>query len=174
MAARPSTRCLLYSRFTAQPRSYAHQSYGGGEGDPKGEDPQSQGSNPSADIEHPGPPPPSVGRGTGGGPTKAHEDGHNTHENDSSNGSKNSGSQSSKGQGAQPKILSEGTPTELTEDAKKHNAEMETRHDRADKQVDRDGNDTVSKGFWSGKYSFSNTIVIARYLAQVLFDNVCY
>lgn len=44
-------------------RLYATQSYGGGEGDPKGENPLQQGPNPAADKEHPGPPPPDVGQG---------------------------------------------------------------------------------------------------------------
>lgn len=54
--------------------------YGSGEGDPKGEKPKEQGANPSADKEHPGPPPPKAGLGTGGGPTKGTAEGHNTSE----------------------------------------------------------------------------------------------
>ena len=153
MVTRSPARLFVLSKLTSQKRLYAGSSYGGGEGDPKGEDPQNQGSNPSADIEHPGPPPPSVGHGTGGGPTKANGDGHNTQQNDSSRGSGSTESQSSKRQGAQPKIHSEDAPAELSEDAKKHNAEMETRHDRPEQHSD--GNDTVSKGFWSGKHLLS-------------------
>ncbi|KAG9562803.1 hypothetical protein KCU79_g6138, partial [Aureobasidium melanogenum] len=58
-------------------RRFASQDYGSGSGDPKGEKPQEQGANPSADKEHPGPPPPKVGQGSGGA-TKADSSGHNT------------------------------------------------------------------------------------------------
>ena len=84
---RSSPRSLLSPLYTQQHRLYAGgSSYGGGEGDPKGENPQDQGSNPSADLEHPGPAPPKVGQGTGGGPTKSGSEGHNTLHNDSSDG----------------------------------------------------------------------------------------
>jgi len=55
---------------------FASGDYGSGAGDPKGENPQEQGANPSADKEHPGPPPPKVGQNTGGA-TKAGAEGHN-------------------------------------------------------------------------------------------------
>lgn len=136
------SRPFATARFSARPSSfavknrfYAGQSYGGGEGDPKGEKPQEQGSNPSADLEHPGPPPPDVGKGTGGGPTKAGEGGHNTQQNNSSGGSsggggKQSGASQSNG-GPQPKIHSEGTPAEESAEVKAHNEDMGKRHDRA-------------------------------------------
>lgn len=129
-----------------QHRFYASQSYGGGQGDPKGENPQDQGSNPSAELEHPGPPPPDVGKGTGGGPTKKDEGGHNTQENASSGSSKQSGASQSKG-GPQPKIHAENSPTEESDDVKAHNEDMGRRHDRANAEVDAKG-ETVEKGFW--------------------------
>ncbi|MCJ1317123.1 hypothetical protein MMC15_002445 [Xylographa vitiligo] len=136
-----------------QRRRYAHQSYGGGEGDPKGETPQQQGTNPvSADKEHPGPPPPDVGKGTGGGPTKAGSDGSDTQQHGgagSGSGSGSSGSTQSKS-GASPKIHSENMPAEESADVKKHNEELEKRHDRASNKVDDAENDNVSKKFWSG------------------------
>ena len=76
------TSAPLTTRLTTTP--FNHQlrrsfgDYGSGAGDPKGENPQDQGVNPSADKEHPGPPPPSAGQGSGGGPTKGTEKGHNT------------------------------------------------------------------------------------------------
>ena len=138
-----------------QNRFYAHQSYGGGEGDPKGETPQQQGANPvSADKEHPGPPPPDVGKGTGGGPTKAGSDGNNAQQHGgagSGSGNGSSGSTQSKS-GASPKIHSENMPAEESADVKKHNEELENRHDRASNKVDDEGKDNVSKKFWSGKH----------------------
>lgn len=136
-----------------QRRRYAHggSSYGGGEGDPKGENPQEQGSNPSAELEHPGPPPPSVGQGTGGGPTKAGESGHNDQENASSGSGDKSTSEQKNVSGSQPKILGENDP-EHSEEVKAHNEDMKKRHDRPQEGVEPDAKDNVDKGFWSGKH----------------------
>ncbi|KAI0833067.1 hypothetical protein F5Y06DRAFT_301330 [Hypoxylon sp. FL0890] len=62
-----------YRTFATSTRYYSQQGYGDGKGDPKAEDPQSQPSSSDAQqaSEHPGPSPPDVGKGTGGGPTKA-------------------------------------------------------------------------------------------------------
>lgn len=144
---------------TSQHRFYAHQSYGGGEGDPKGDDPQNQGSNPSADLEHPGPPPPAEGQGTGGGPTKAYEGGHNVGQNESSGSSSSSetpsssgGSGKSAGNGPQPKLHSSSVPPEEhSEEVKQHNREMDNRHGRAQNNVDDGSEHDVDKKFWSGE-----------------------
>lgn len=145
-----SPRFTLSSAYAQQRRSYAGgSSYGGGEGDPKGENPQDQGSNPSAELEHPGPAPPDVGKGTGGGPTKSGTEGHNTQENSSSGGQAAS---SGGGDGPQPKIHKHNAPEEdsHSDDVKAHNAEMAKRHDRAEEKSP-DEDDSVDKGFWSGK-----------------------
>ncbi|KAL8768650.1 MAG: hypothetical protein Q9209_005209 [Squamulea sp. 1 TL-2023] len=136
------------TRTFQQHRAYAGQSYGGGQGDPKGETPQEQGANPSAEQEHPGPPPPDVGKGTGGGPTKAGSDGHNTQDGPSKGSSGKSGASQSSG-APQPKILSENPPAEESDDVKAHNEDMGKRHDRANAEVDEKG-ETVEKGFWKG------------------------
>lgn len=129
---------------------HAHESYGGGEGNPKGENPQQQGSNPSAEKEHPGPPPPAEGQGTSGGPTKATESGHNTQENASSgnNGHKKRGNAID---GAQPKILDQGVPAEESEDVKQHNAEYAKRFDRPDTKADEEEQKVDAK-YWSGRF----------------------
>lgn len=147
-----SPRTTFQSIYGQQRRLYAGSSYGGGEGDPKGENPQDQGSNPSADLEHPGPPPPDVGKGTGGGPTKSGGDGHNTKENASSGGQSTSSSGGSGG-GPQPKIHNQEAPTEhsQSEEVKAHNREMAAGHDRAEEKSPDKENDKVKKGFWSGK-----------------------
>lgn len=129
-----------------QPNRFAHESYGGGGGNPKGETPQEQGSNPSAQKEHPGPPPPTEGQGTGGGPTKATGSGHNTKERSSSSGVENRGRAVD---GAQPKILNQNAPVEESEDVKQHNAEYAKRHDRTSQgQAD----EKVDPKFWSGRF----------------------
>ena len=130
----------------------AHQSYGGGEGDPKGENPQDQGSNPSADLEHPGPPPPSVGRGTGGGPTKGSGESQNSTKREASGGSE-AAQKDGKSNGAQPKIHSEATPAEGNEDVRKHNEELNNRYERASNVIDEGDKHNVGKGYWKGKTS---------------------
>ncbi|KAI1469781.1 uncharacterized protein F4812DRAFT_420317 [Daldinia caldariorum] len=62
-----------YRTFAAGSRHFSQQGYGNGEGNPTSENPQSQPSSSAAQqsSEHPGPSPPDVGKGTGGGPTKA-------------------------------------------------------------------------------------------------------
>lgn len=129
-----SPRSLLSPAYAQQHRLYAGgSSYGGGEGDPKGENPSDQGSNPSADLEHPGPPPPSVGQGTGGGPTKGGSEGHNTKQNDSSGGggqaSTSGGASGEKGDGAQPKINKHEAPEENahSDEVRAHNEDMKKR-----------------------------------------------
>ncbi|KAI9775631.1 MAG: hypothetical protein M1835_005740 [Candelina submexicana] len=165
----PRTPLALTSRFfrpshcsspraplvLSQQRLYAGSSYGGGEGDPKGETPQDQGSNPSADLEHPGPPPVAEGQGSGGGPTKAHASGHNTKANASSSGSgggeSDAGSKGSSS-GAQPKIHSDSASKEHSEDVQQHNRDMDNRHGRAaaDSADEKGTDDRVGKGFWGG------------------------
>lgn len=161
IARRQTYRTPAAFQAPQQRRAYAHESssYGGGEGDPKGENPQEQGSNPSAELEHPGPPPPKVGQGTGGGPTKANADGQNTQQNDSSGGQSKGSSSSSGGVSGspQPKILGENNP-EHSEDVKAHNEEMRKRHDKRDQSVASDGSDHVGKGFWSGEYTPDNPV----------------
>lgn len=128
-------------------RLYAHQSYGGGEGNPKGENPQDQGPSQSSSLEHPGPSPPPAGRGTGGGPTKGED-----HE-QSVAGKKGSKEpeRPATSHGAKPAIHSEGTPAEESEEVKQHNKELENRHDRASNKVAMNDKDKVEKGFWSGE-----------------------
>ncbi len=146
-------RARLTSTYVQQRRLYAGSSYGGGEGDPKGENPQDQGSNPSADLEHPGPPPPDVGKGTGGGPTKKGAEGHNTEQNSSSGGqAASSGGSSGGGDGPQPKIHNPDTPEAHThsDDVKAHNEDMGKRHDRPS-ESSPDEDDRVDKPYWSGE-----------------------
>jgi len=148
----PRTPLSLIS--AQQHRLYAGSSYGGGEGDPKGENPQEQGPNPSADLEHPGPPPPDVGQGTGGGPTKKGAEGHNTQQNASSGGQGNSGGAKGGKSAPQPKIYKHDAPGEgqHSDEVKRHNEEMSKRHDRPQEKSPNE-DDTVDKGFWSGGFS---------------------
>ena len=153
LTLRSSVGRTTSSRYTQQSRLYASD-YGGGEGDPKGGDPQAQGSNPSANLEHPGPPPPAAGHGTGRGPTKANKDGHNTLENDSAGGSGKTDSSGSKAAstGAQPKIHDHAPPAEPSEEVKKHNDDFNNRHGAQDKDSqDEKQKQHVGKGFWSGE-----------------------
>ncbi|KAI9815276.1 MAG: hypothetical protein M1827_002756 [Pycnora praestabilis] len=149
---RPASRITPKPSFTVSQRRLYSGDYGSGAGDPKGEKPQEQGSNPSAHLEHPGPEPVAEGQGTGGGPTKSGKGGHNTQENASSEGSERSSGSSG---GAQPKIHSESQPKEHSEDVQKHNEEMGNRHggpaqNRLHEDEDVRRKDEVHKGYWGG------------------------
>jgi hypothetical protein len=153
----------------------AHQDYGSGEGDPKGEKPQKQGANPSADKEHPGPPPPKAGEGSGSGPTKGTSEGHNTTSGSGSSTQKRQFStmrmlwaakKPKSTEGLQPKILNESPPTseEESDDVKKHNEEFTQRAERAHEGVENKDaeKDKVSSKFWSGElHSFFYGILLA-------------
>lgn len=168
---------------TLQPSvRWATQDYGSGKGDPKGEKPQDQGANPSADKEHPGAPPPKEGHGSGGSPTKGTSDGHNT-------GSAKQAQQKRQfstllyfrqysteremmatdrpksTKGLKPKIHNEQAPKdhEQSEDVKEHNQDMEERSDRAHEQIQ--GKEKVDPKFWSGEFSSGFT---GRYVFGVL------
>lgn len=123
--------------------------------DPKASNPQEQGSNPSESLEHPGPPPPEEGQGSGGGPTKG-AGGHTSsggkrESGDERSGSNDGATQDGRTQGAQPKILDErGGPHNVSEEAHQHNKEMSERHDRASNSYE--GEETkVDPGYWSGR-----------------------
>ena len=126
-------------------RNYAFQSYGGGEGDPKGENPQDQGPSTSSHLEHPGPTPPSGGKNSSDTSSSGSGAG-------SGSGSDSpSTSTSSKAGDAKPKIHSEENPGEANDDVKKHNEDMSNRHDKANEQSPQnEKDDKVGKGFWSG------------------------
>lgn len=153
---RPFTRVNPHTSLSLSSRRLYASGYGDGKGDPKGENPEKQGSNPSADLEHPGPPPVAEGQGTGSSPTKGSSKGHSSKPSSSpsSSASKSTSSDSSSSRtGAQPKIHDErdgpaafGTNQE---DVDQHNREFENRHGRA--QARDDGKDKVPKEFWKGK-----------------------
>ncbi|KAK3077474.1 hypothetical protein LTS18_010174, partial [Coniosporium uncinatum] len=164
---RPLTASSLqYRGFAVSSRCLAD--YGSGEGDPKGEKPKEQGANPSADKEHPGPPPPKVGQGSGSTPTKGTSDGHNPGEAKQSGGKRSYSTLSRRQfststvsrredrpkstEGNEPKILNENPPKsgEESEDVKKHNEEMADMADRPAAGVKNEDaeKDKVGKGFW--------------------------
>lgn len=152
LASRITSPSPVSSSISFNQRRLASQDYGSGSGSPEGENPQDQPSSGiTSDKEHPGPAPPDVGKGTGGGPTKKGEGGH---------GPPHEGPSGKKGKedisGAQPKILSEGQDSnkEESEEVRRHNEDMGKRHDRPKEGVDDQGKDYVDKGFWSGEYLF--------------------
>ena len=161
--ARPAIRPSQSLRWPNQPiaQYYAVQSYGGGQGDPKGENPQDQGSNPvTSDAEHPGPPPPDVGEGTGGGPTKKSSQGHGGSNAAASN---NSGAgASSSGAAAQPRIHNPEAPDadDHSEEVRRHNEAIANRHEKPQERS-QDGKDKVDKEFWKGM-SFNRSYVEQR------------
>jgi hypothetical protein len=140
------------------------QGYGDGNGDPKGENPQAQGSSnhEKHTREHPGPEPPSAGRGTGAGPTKAgpkapeessaQSGGSRSKDAKESGSSPTGGSVGGGKEGASPKIHDRNEPggnsSEKQAEVDKHNREFEQRHDRAAEAQE----DKVDKKFWNGEF----------------------
>jgi len=168
-ATRRSVARASQGIITPLQRRLAHQDYGSGEGNPVGEKPQEQGANPSADKEHPGPPPPKAGYQSGGSPTKGSPEGHNTSSTKSpqqkrgfstartlwADSNKSSSSARPKTtKGLSPKILSESPPRaeDEPEDVKEHNRDMENRAERPHEQISNDDaeKDKVSSKYWSG------------------------
>lgn len=150
--------------------------YGDGEGSPVGEKPQDQGANPSADLEHPGPPPPKAGEGSGSSPTKGTREGH-TKPDQSAGSTAQKRSFSTQAvsrrafstaralrvtdkpkstEGLKPKILDESPPPkeQEPEDVKEHNRDMDSRSEKAFESVSNEeaAKDKVSPKFWSGEF----------------------
>ncbi|THV87253.1 hypothetical protein D6D23_02418 [Aureobasidium pullulans] len=160
--------------FSTMARRMATSDYGSGKGDPKGEDPQAQGANPSADKEHPGPPPPKVGQGSGGA-TKGTSTGNNT---DAAKQQKKSFSTMARRmseehpkstKGLKPALNKSDAPApaekDLPEDVKKHNKEMDERADQANEKLGEDKSkkgDKVGKEFW----------YVSHLLLQYLLDKL--
>lgn len=161
--------------FSSTPSQFA-QGYGDGEGDPKGETPQHQGSSNETkhNAEHPGPAPPTEGQGIGAGLTRAGSG--KTQEEEASaqsggsrskdaketgssptggsvsgSGGKNSNPDSKNG--ASPKLHDQSEPgkdnsSDKQAEVEKHNREFEQGHDRAQAAAE----DKVDKKFWEGKF----------------------
>jgi hypothetical protein len=162
--------------FTPSVQQRFATGYGDGEGSPVGEKPQDQGANPSADLEHPGPPPPKAGEGSGSSPTKGTAEGHTKpNQTTGSTTQKRSFSTHSASarsfstvrslrakdkpkstEGLRPKILDESPPSEqeASEDVKEHNRDMDNRSEKAFESVsNKDAEkDKVSQKFWRGEF----------------------
>ncbi|KAE8328740.1 hypothetical protein BDV39DRAFT_173196 [Aspergillus sergii] len=107
-------------------RTYAHSSYGG-EGESEAQQPNNPRNTPTRDIEHPGPSAPDVSKGSTA----------------SSNSQPRSSSTS---QEDRDKEDSEGNvKSDVPDDVKKHNEEMEHRYDRPYNQLGNEGKSP--KGF---------------------------
>nr|OQO17083.1 hypothetical protein B0A51_13381 [Rachicladosporium sp. CCFEE 5018] len=103
---------LQRATFSTTPRSLAGSDYGSGGGDPKGNDPQNQGANPSADLEHPVVHHPQQLARSGSGKSVGESD------------------KSGSGKGEpKPKLAASGPPPEAeqSEDVKRHNREVDQR-----------------------------------------------
>ncbi|KAF2799558.1 hypothetical protein K505DRAFT_321045 [Melanomma pulvis-pyrius CBS 109.77] len=122
--AAPASASRIQARF-------ATQDYGSGKGDPAGEKPQEQGTNPKSHLEHPGPEAPKVGGGGGGGSGGKSS---SSQTEKSSGQGKAEGSNEGKGK-PQPKILNESPPEKESESTRKHNEEMDQRHNRPHEQM---------------------------------------
>ncbi|KAI7205571.1 hypothetical protein KC316_g660 [Hortaea werneckii] len=131
-------------------RRAAHQDYGSGEGNPAGENPQSQGKNPSEKVEHPGPEPPTAGKKPGEKQPGSQQQQQQQQEPPSQGSSSNKSTQ-----GARPKILSDSPPQQpgkMPGEVEIHNKEMDQRAEKANEKVRAEDleRDKVPKGFWAG------------------------
>lgn len=140
----PRTRVL--SLISAQPRRFAHSSYGN---EQSGHEQGTHTKNPKQSHEHPGPPAPDVGQSKGQSQSQGQVDSQKSSKSESSSSSSPSSSASSSG--AKPTIQ---TPKSAAEDqdpeVKKHNEEMAQRADKSVNQLSEDDN-KVDKKFWKGK-----------------------
>ncbi|PLB52980.1 hypothetical protein P170DRAFT_423767 [Aspergillus steynii IBT 23096] len=127
-------------------RTYAQSSYGG-EGDSQSQHPKSHRNSPTRDIEHPGPPPPDVskdapsssGAESESRTSEADEGVMNKRPSNKANPTIIDARQS-------PNIDSEGNPREdVPPDVKRHNEEVENRHDRPYNHIGDEGK--YQKGF---------------------------
>ena len=163
-----------FRQLSTTPNRFA-QGYGDGEGDPKGENPQEQGSSNEIkhNSEHPGPAPPKEGQSSGAGPTKGSSSGKSPEEASAQSGGSRSkdaeetgssptggsvgggesGSSGEKSKGkSSPKISDKSVPGGGNSESKQaevdqHNREFERGHDRAPKAEQ----DKVDKKFWQGQ-----------------------
>lgn len=168
-AAPLSTRQALAARSISSTPARFAQGYGDGEGDPKGENPQHQGSSNGTkhNAEHPGPEPLTERQGTGAGPTKggsgkspeassAQSGGSRSKEAEESGSSPTGCSVGQSGgkdnKRGSPKIQSRSQPgggnsENKQAEVEKHNREFEQGHDRAPKAAE----DKVDKKIWEGE-----------------------
>ncbi|GFF46032.1 hypothetical protein IFM58399_07698 [Aspergillus lentulus] len=168
-ALKPSTLpiCRQRSLFPQPWRFYSQSSYGGGEQKPEGKA-EAKTSKPTRDMEHPGPPPPDVSKGkgssspspssssSGGGPsyqnqppsdeeTRRNNDGAEVYPHATNRPSNNARPTISNGQS--PNVDEEGNPRpDVPEDVRRHNDEIENRHDRAYNKLEDNGK--VEKVSW--------------------------
>lgn len=132
-APRASRRSLTF-RYAAQPRRLASQSYGN---EQSGMEQGTDQKNPKADMEHPGPEAPAK-KGT---------------DTSSSSPSKSQSGTSSEttSHGGSPAISRPESAAEKDNpDVRKHNEEMEQRHERSVNQLSEEDN-KVDKNFWKGE-----------------------
>ncbi|RHZ74445.1 hypothetical protein CDV55_107493 [Aspergillus turcosus] len=158
--------CRQRSVFPQPWRFYSQSSYGEGEQKPEGKA-EAKTSKPTRDLEHPGPPPPDVSKGKGkgssqssspstGGPsyqnqppsdeeTRRNNDGAEVYPHTTNRPSNNARPTISKGQS--PNVDEEGNPRpDVPEEVKRHNEEVENRHDRAYNKLEDNGK--VEKISW--------------------------
>ena len=171
MSLRPSTPRTRYTRLVRHAqavyiprRQFANGGYSDDTGHPKVEEPNKQGPNPSADIEHLRSPLSTTS-------TKGHNTSQNQWDQKKSfstlvsrqfnigpahfaDGGKGSKPKSTKG--LAPKILNKGPPPgdKASEDVKKHNEELEHRAERVHERFpnEDDEKDKAGKEFWTGEF----------------------
>lgn len=132
-------------------RPYAHSSYGA-EGETQAQQPNNPRNTPTRDIEHPGPAAPDVSKGSTASsshsrPSTSQQDRDKEDPEDTSTQKTSNNANPTITDGRQsPNVDSEGNVrSNVPDDVKQHNKEMDERYDRPYNQVSNEGK--VQKGF---------------------------
>ncbi|KAL3453841.1 hypothetical protein BJX65DRAFT_262052 [Aspergillus insuetus] len=142
---RPITTSARSSRFQGQGRRlYGQSSYGDGE--VKSEDGRNE---PTRDLEHPGAPPPDVGQGYSQSKTSHPTPKAGTGEIEEDISTKPSNKANPTITDGRQSVNVDGdgnTKPDVPEDVKRHNEEIDRRHDKPYNRIKDEGK--VGKGFW--------------------------
>ena len=190
VATPQQTTAICRRGMSTTPRMLAQQGYGDGKGSPEGEKPQQEPAATRAQegSEHPGPAPPDVGKGTGGGPTKGNTTGRSPEDASAvSGGARSKEAQetgasptggevpgSHKGgealKGAQgeaapkPKVVNQSVPGVKPGLSKEQKQEVEAHNADFQQRHDRArpaAADKVNKDFWKGTYVLLSPYTLA-------------
>ncbi|KAL2868293.1 uncharacterized protein BJX67DRAFT_380103 [Aspergillus lucknowensis] len=122
-------------------RLYSHSSYGG-EGEVKSKDGRNK---PTRGMEHPGPPPPNVSKGTSGVESQR-QSGGELEEDISMEPSNNPHPTITDGRQSVNVDKDGNSKPDVPEDVKRHNEEIDQRYDKPYNRIKDEGK--VGKGFW--------------------------
>ncbi|KAL4780224.1 hypothetical protein BJX76DRAFT_54781 [Aspergillus varians] len=144
-ATNPTTRFPIILQGQVQQRLNSHSSYGNGE--TKFEDDRNE---PTRDMEHPGPPPPNVGKEDSSKSQPSYKqsgsEGGEPQEKTLKRPSNNAKPTITDGHQSENIDLDGNTKPDVPDDVKRHNEDIDRRYDKPYNRIKEDGK--VGKGFW--------------------------